>query len=69
MVRTIFTVAAISMFVILFGFIAIAPTNAFADIEFEEKEFTQQEMVVPMAQVAEHHFHHQLPGFTQTHVH
>jgi len=42
MVKTIFAVAAISMFVILFGFIAIAPTNAFADIEFEEKEFTQK---------------------------
>jgi len=42
MVKTIFAVAAISMFVILFGFIAIAPTNAFADLEFEEKEFTQK---------------------------
>jgi len=41
-VKTIFTIVAVSMFVILFGFIAIAPTNAFADIEFEEKEFTQK---------------------------
>ena len=42
MVKTILAVAAISMFVILFGFIAIVPTNAFADIEFKEKEFTKK---------------------------
>ena len=35
-------IPAIAMFVVLFGFFTIMPINAFAEVEFEEKEFAKK---------------------------
>jgi len=40
--KIIFAITAITIFTVMLGISAIAQNNAFADIEFEEKEFTQK---------------------------